>query len=88
MFDHVLDSLDDELDVRECRLCGCTDEDACVDAAGVPCSWTEDDLCSVCAALLSAEALANQRDGLHPGECDCEDCQAVAALQAVGLWDE
>ena len=28
-----------------CRLCGCTDEEACADG----CFWAEPDLCSVCA---------------------------------------
>lgn len=36
-------------DVRACRQCGCTDEKACVDEAGTPCSWVEPDLCSACA---------------------------------------
>lgn len=38
-------------DERECRVCGCTDEDAteCVEATGGPCSWVVDDLCSRCA---------------------------------------
>lgn len=35
---------------RACRECGCTDDQACVDAiSGDPCCWVEDDLCSVCA---------------------------------------
>ena len=36
--------------VRACRVCGCTDGDACVDGeTGVPCHWVEQDLCSSCA---------------------------------------
>ena len=31
-----------------CRVCGCTDERACVTPAG-PCHWVEPDLCSACA---------------------------------------
>lgn len=27
-----------------CRICGCTERDACADM----CSWVEDDLCSTC----------------------------------------
>lgn len=30
--------------VRACRLCGCTDAEAC----NPPCSWVEPDLCSAC----------------------------------------
>lgn len=38
--------------MRVCRVCGCTDLDACFDpATDLSCSWTEEDLCSVCAAL-------------------------------------
>jgi|GEM_PF-4873137 len=32
-----------------CRVCGCDDLHACVDADGNPCYWVEDDLCSACA---------------------------------------
>ncbi len=35
-----------------CRVCGCTEEDAC----SPPCGWAEDDLCTTCAT--AAEALA------------------------------
>lgn len=35
---------------RRCRVCGCTDSDCrgCVERAGEPCYWVEDDLCSAC----------------------------------------
>jgi hypothetical protein len=32
-----------------CRECGCTDDDACLDEDGGPCSWVEANLCSACA---------------------------------------
>lgn len=37
-------------DIRQCRVCGCTELDACPDAriAGGGCSWVEQDLCSSC----------------------------------------
>ncbi len=32
-----------------CRVCGCTDDNACWDTkAGRPCNWVEPDLCSAC----------------------------------------
>ena len=31
-----------------CRVCGCTNERACVDIELGPCWWVEDDLCSHC----------------------------------------
>ena len=38
--------------VRKCRVCGCTDDDCrqCVEKTGEPCTWVEEDLCSVCEA--------------------------------------
>lgn len=33
---------------RTCRVCGCTDDTACIDDAGNACSWVQDDLCSSC----------------------------------------
>jgi hypothetical protein len=54
--------------IRECRLCGCTDDRACVGADGNPCHWVWDDLCSACAELLDdpviralAETLVTQK---------------------------
>lgn len=37
------------LDVRACRVCGCTDAWSCATAGHDPCSWVEADLCSTCA---------------------------------------
>ncbi|MBE0529506.1 MAG: hypothetical protein IH626_01680 [Rhodospirillales bacterium] len=54
--------------IRECRICGCTDDHACVGADGNPCHWVDDDLCSACDQLLAdpviralAEALVTQK---------------------------
>lgn len=33
--------------VRTCRVCGCTDDNACL-TGGRPCSWVAPDLCSAC----------------------------------------
>lgn len=39
----------DELDQPRCRLCGCTQDEACeVPQTGEPCSWVKPDLCSAC----------------------------------------
>ncbi|MDD5081747.1 MAG: hypothetical protein PHU08_00095 [Dehalococcoidales bacterium] len=35
--------------VRRCRVCGCTENNACIDRrTGEPCHWVEADLCSNC----------------------------------------
>lgn len=34
--------------IKTCLVCGCTDDNACVDEFGVPCHWCKDDLCSAC----------------------------------------
>lgn len=37
----------------KCRICGCTDLNACWDAlVDEPCHWAEEDLCSVCARVV------------------------------------
>lgn len=33
--------------VRTCRVCGCTEDNACVTLSG-PCHWVSRDLCSAC----------------------------------------
>jgi len=38
---------------RECRCCGCTEDNACTTEAG-PCHWVEVDLCSACAVKAEA----------------------------------
>jgi len=40
--------------MRQCRICGCTDFSACQTVAG-PCYWVEEDLCSACVELETAE---------------------------------
>lgn len=42
---------------RECRICGCTDLNACVDVDGEPCAWMDEDLCSACADLMGPQAI-------------------------------
>jgi hypothetical protein len=46
-----------------CRVCGCTDDRACVDKeTGEPCYWVMSDLCSICADML-----ADMQDALDAG---------------------
>lgn len=41
----------ENVSVRACRVCGCTDDDCrqCIEQTGQPCHWVADDLCSACA---------------------------------------
>lgn len=49
-----------EEQVRSCRVCGCTDMDACETDDG-PCHWVAADLCSAC-VNPGAIALAEQME--------------------------
>jgi hypothetical protein len=52
--------------VQRCRVCGCTEENACIDPdTGEPCYWVEPDLCSVCAEKENDRG--EEGDGLHRG---------------------
>ncbi len=31
-----------------CRVCGCTENDGCIGADGLPCHWVTPTLCSAC----------------------------------------
>lgn len=46
-----------------CRVCGCTDSQACVTAEG-PCRWVEADLCSACQPYLQqiTDAIATAKE--------------------------
>lgn len=44
-----------------CRVCGCTENEACETEAGEPCHWVEPDLCSACAPEVD-EQLAEEDD--------------------------
>jgi len=39
--------------IQVCGICGCTDEDACIDEGGWPCWWVQPDLCSECAQKMA-----------------------------------
>ena len=44
------------LGVRKCRVCGCWEFDACLDAFFGACRWVEPDLCSGCDAPGETES--------------------------------
>lgn len=48
-------------DARVCRVCGCTDDAACVGEDGIPCHWVEWDLCSQCEAVDARRSLEKRQ---------------------------
>ena len=43
------------MSIQSCRVCGCTDFNACIEADGFPCCWVEKDLCSACAFFAQGD---------------------------------
>ena len=43
------------MNVPACRVCGCTDWNACTEPDGFPCCWVEHDLCSACAYFAQGD---------------------------------
>ncbi len=52
------------VEVRKCRVCGCTDDDCsqCIKKTGEPCHWVEDDLCSACVVPEPEEILEKLKE--------------------------
>lgn len=60
----------DSLEMPRCRICGCTDDNACPGG----CSWAEDDLCSECV----------ETDRLQDAAKDM--LQALENIVLLGFW--
>ncbi len=84
-----------------CRACGCSERDACIDAAtGFACSWADADLCSHCVAAAGSEggggrsaATAGETaqtisagDGLAGGDTPAGDAGSIPATPLPPLW--
>ena len=84
--------------VRQCRICGCTDDNCsqCIEKTGFPCYWIDKDLCSACYAEIEKFAVFRQefwkwfpehyREGSCPFEEDSEEVMKIA--QRYGLVKE
>lgn len=83
---------------QECRVCGCTAADctSCVERSedGEPCTWVDDDLCSVCDSgatqdeINEVKALVEQTywaDGIGPEGMDW--AMAIALRRALPLLE-
>lgn len=57
-----------KIEVRRCRICGCTDEDCsgCIGRTGVRCHWVAADLCSACVSpgFSTAVRIKRGRDNI------------------------
>lgn len=66
--------------VRQCRICGCTDDEACTGG----CSWSQPEICSTCAArqaVADEQYLATMRAQQLAAEKQVEQAQlALVAL--------
>lgn len=60
--------------VRACRVCGCTENDPCLDEMGTPCGWApkafhgDEPLCDFCAAFASTAIVAVAERGVSMAE--------------------
>jgi hypothetical protein len=72
---------------RRCRVCGCTQDHACVDPDHGPCWWIEADLCSHCGEpAIVAAAYDRLLARLVPGEAAFEhQLKAWTARARVAL---
>ena len=71
-----------DLPARKCRVCGCTDLNACL-VKGVPCHWVGPDLCSACECTEENPCCdrRNEYNGYRSGRtifvcprnCSCHD---------------
>ncbi|KKL24683.1 hypothetical protein LCGC14_2412890 [marine sediment metagenome] len=67
-----------------CRVCGCTDDNACV-VQGKPCSWVFNDLCDACVVEIPGK-LPGQKVFV-PKECRfCEVLVAGLPYQDKTTW--
>lgn len=67
------------MSIIACRVCGCTETDACVNDDG-PCGWVETDLCSACVGARPMKSAP--RDGrILCLLVDYSDDEAAHALQ-------
>lgn len=56
-----------------CRVCGCSEFDACADRSGYGCWWVERDLCSSCASAADRAAVAEDLQDAGPDDFGPKD---------------
>lgn len=50
---------------RSCKICGCTDDNACIHPDLGACWWVDDDLCSFCAAFPNDKCVERPADRIE-----------------------
>jgi hypothetical protein len=80
------------MSARVCRICGCTELNACIHPDGTPCAWVDDELCRRCDELMHTTALADiaaerarqiQQEGWTPEHDDEHDKAELATAAAI-----
>lgn len=71
-----------------CKICGCTDQNACVSFMGGPCYWLDDThmLCSCCRSWKDTDISGNRRANhlvVLQGESYSDDCE----VRLIIGWD-
>lgn len=78
--------------IRSCRVCGCTDDRACVDpVTGIACHWLParspaDDICSACEGARDhvLSMTFDNGTGERVGTCSCGNFEARATFKVGG----
>lgn len=78
----------------KCRICGCTDFNACINGIGGPCHWIEPDLCSACTSVLShaSRLIREERrrqisvEGYGAAHDDRHDDGCLLRAAVIYLW--
>lgn len=65
----------DTFEIRTCRVCGCTDMEACEFDDDTNCTWVEDDLCSACIDKCNCDTVKARSEDFNPNEC--AECSTV-----------
>lgn len=79
-----------------CRICGCTQERACVDDEHGPCWWVQEDLCSHCVQFVDAADLLGEEElrqmaaqvlqGQHAAAADLDARMLLLRLERGIEW--
>lgn len=70
------------MNIPSCRVCGCTDFNACIETDGFPCCWVEDDLCSSCAYFAQGDSVVL----LEAEDISGKEVPSAASTRIIGPY--